>query len=261
MTAVVCWERRVGPLSELVLASDSRLSGGETWDACPKLFNIGRSDVVLAFAGETRRAYPFVLQAIASVGAYGGSLRQSLDINQLVGHFRAVLNEMIDQVRDQADPEDPDCEFILAGWSWRCLSFRAYRVMFEPTKRAFISTAASAAPNSIGGDHASPIYLTIGDGGREITRRLAQARKSTRQALDLEPLDVLESICADQRFRTVGGSLQVSKAYRSLRTESFIVAGANKTPSISGRPLLKGENHDLRTLSKDECDTWQILSK
>ena len=139
MTAVICWERRVGPLTELVFASDSRVTGGEVWDACPKLFNIGRSDVVMAFAGYTARAYPFTLQALATVSSYRASQRRSLDVTALVGHVRRSMDSMLLELRDTPETV-PDCQFILGGWSWRTISFRAYKLFFERTAKRFTAS-------------------------------------------------------------------------------------------------------------------------
>ena len=51
-------QRRAG----LVFATDSRLRMGEAWDMGLKLLNLGRSDCLLCFAGDTQRAYPLILQ-------------------------------------------------------------------------------------------------------------------------------------------------------------------------------------------------------
>jgi hypothetical protein len=51
----------------LVLASDSRLTGGPIDGLAPKVFALPRSDALLAFAGDTQHAYPLVLQMVASI--------------------------------------------------------------------------------------------------------------------------------------------------------------------------------------------------
>lgn len=57
MTLGMAWLRTVGDVRELVIASDSRLSGGQYWDANPKIMLLPRSDAVLSFAGSTSDAY------------------------------------------------------------------------------------------------------------------------------------------------------------------------------------------------------------
>jgi hypothetical protein len=63
----MAWVRNPGSLRELVVASDSRLSGGQFWDANPKSMLLPRSDRVLSFAGGTFDAYPLMLQAFNAI--------------------------------------------------------------------------------------------------------------------------------------------------------------------------------------------------
>lgn len=257
MTAVVCWERKVAPLTELVFASDSRTTGGEFWDACPKLFNIGRSDVVMAFAGNTFRAYPFTLQALATVASYRASERRSLDVSQLASHLQRAMDVMLEMVKGQTvQGEPPGCEFLIGGWSWRLSKFRTYKIVFEPVKGGFMTIPMKQAPPALGGLRAAAVYATIGDGGSEVTRRLARARQGSDIPLDLEPLDALSAVCRDNAVRTVGGPLQVMKAYRSLSSECFAIEQEGVV-TISGRRTLGDENHDLRVL-KEEDGSWRI---
>lgn len=57
MTLVATWTRTTRTGRELWVMSDSRLSGGKFWDYGPKIFGIGRSDAVIAFAGDTSWTY------------------------------------------------------------------------------------------------------------------------------------------------------------------------------------------------------------
>lgn len=270
MTAVVCWERRVGPLSELVIASDSRLGGGQRWDSCPKVFPTGRSDVVFAFAGNTLRAYPMVLQALATVNSYQAAARGDLDITDFASHLANALNHMLAINKGPAAEEPPECEFLMAGWSWRLGKFRAYPIRFQmgttdkgERERMFIASIAGAAPPGLGGEAATPVYATIGDAGRKVTgalARIAQGR-SAPVSLDMEPLSVLADICADAdlSFDSVGGPPQMAKVYRTMRTELFATAWKGSL-CVSGRPLMTGENHDLRIVEADSQGSWAIKS-
>ena len=42
MTLVAVWVRQNSTLRELVAVADSRISGGESWDKCPKLLPLPR---------------------------------------------------------------------------------------------------------------------------------------------------------------------------------------------------------------------------
>jgi len=57
----------VGSVTEMIVASDSRLSGGQAWDGNPKILMLPRSDAVLAFAGYTGVAYPLMIQAYNAI--------------------------------------------------------------------------------------------------------------------------------------------------------------------------------------------------
>jgi hypothetical protein len=47
MTLCISWVRQVGSVTEMIVASDSRLSGGQFWDANPKILMLPRTDSVL----------------------------------------------------------------------------------------------------------------------------------------------------------------------------------------------------------------------
>lgn len=52
MTIIATWIAQNIENSEnkyLVVASDSRVTGGGAWDCCPKIFPLGREDSVIAF--------------------------------------------------------------------------------------------------------------------------------------------------------------------------------------------------------------------
>ena len=60
MTLGIAWERIIGGIRELLIISDSRLSGGQAWDSNPKIITLPRSDSILSFAGYTNDAYPLI---------------------------------------------------------------------------------------------------------------------------------------------------------------------------------------------------------
>lgn len=163
MTSVVAWERQVGPLSELVVASDSRLGGGEQWDACAKIFDVGREDSVLAFAGHTWRALPLVLQAVATTRSYNGSLLRTLDLPQFASHLEGVLNAVLGEAKGEAAAQLPDCEFLLAGWSWRLNDFRIYRYTFNQDQWCFkVNSTGRRLPRALRGPGRGTWFATIG---------------------------------------------------------------------------------------------------
>src|SRR5216683_2178929 len=92
MTLGMAWVRSIGGIRELIVASDSRLSGGQFWDANPKIMLLPRSDCVLSFAGETDSAYPLMMQAYNSIVMFQAAVNRSLDVANLKGHLIRVFN-------------------------------------------------------------------------------------------------------------------------------------------------------------------------
>jgi hypothetical protein len=263
MTSVVAWERKVGALSEMVVASDSRLGGGERWDACAKIFSVGRQDSVLAFAGHTWRALPLALQAVAITSSYNGSALRTLDLPQFASHLENVLNVVLNEAKGEAAAEAPGCEFLLAGWSWRLNSFRIYRYTFDKTNWRFTGNATGAQlPKALRGPERGTWFATIGDGGRRLQGALA---RSYGLGLIVGPLDhhplealYLQTQDASQVEDSVGGSVQVAKVYRSIRVEHFAVRTATGL-YVSGRPVLPYENLDIRAIERSETGGWSTL--
>ena len=123
MTLAVAWERTVGRHSELVFASDSRLSQGGKWDACPKLFALPRSDALLAIAGSTFWAYPFAMQIVNTIGAWAPSRNHERDLRELPRHLRALINSMVEQGDTfTGGYNEPLTELLIGGWSWQASS-------------------------------------------------------------------------------------------------------------------------------------------
>lgn len=128
MTLCAAWIRTVGKTSELIVASDSRLSGGIRWDGCPKIMVFSRSDFVICFAGNTIDAYPFMIQVHYAIENYFKASSGALDVTELSGHIVRIFTGMRRQVSLESD--DPDVKFILAGYSWRRKAFRIYTMVF-----------------------------------------------------------------------------------------------------------------------------------
>lgn len=260
MTSVVAWERKVGTLSEMVVASDSRLGGGERWDACAKVFDVGREDSVLAFAGHTWRALPLALQAVATTNSYNGSVLRTLDLPQFASHLENVLNVVLGEAKGEAAAEAPGCEFLLAGWSWRLNSFRIYRYTFDKTNWRFTGNSTGARlPRALRGPGRGTWFATIGDGGKRLQGALARAYGlgSISGPLGYHPLEALyrQTQDAAKTEDSVGGPVQVSKVYRSIRVEHFAVRTMTGL-YVSGRPVLPYENLDLRAIERSEAGDW-----
>ena len=63
MTIGLAWiGKRADGREHLYIASDSRVTGGQRLDACPKILTLPRSDCTLCFAGHTAATFPLMIQ-------------------------------------------------------------------------------------------------------------------------------------------------------------------------------------------------------
>src|SRR5688572_25005430 len=108
MTIGAAWlGRRRDGREHLYIASDSRISGGQRLDACPKIITLPRSDCALCFAGDTAATYPLMLQLANAISAHEPSRERSLDIGHVKAHLLRVFTDLISRIKDQALPEQP----------------------------------------------------------------------------------------------------------------------------------------------------------
>jgi len=246
---------------ELVVASDSRLSGGESWDTCPKIFHLNRQDAVLAFAGATTRAYPFVLQALNVVASTRNTANGSVDLRHLAKKIQKMANSMLKQFSSfPMDDDHAGCELLLAGWSWQHQRFETHVIDAASPPgpgQKFRLTSRFAR-----GDEG--VWEIIGDKKSDLRRRISGLLESepdqfvSEVALtDWTPLTALSDLCLkSNKHDTVGGTPQMFKVHRQPRVEQFAVT-VNGTVAIGGRPLMEGERHDLRTIKRRPSEPGQ----
>ncbi|MHA7133781.1 hypothetical protein [Oerskovia turbata] len=251
MTLLAVFRRRVRGYEELVLASDSRLSGGQAMDYGQKVFEMPRSDALFAFAGQTEYAYPLMLQIFRSIEGYPPSVDRRLSLAKLKGHTLRVFQQTYAAIhslpRGQLHPDPPDNYFVLGGYDWMASDFKAWVLSFDESSRAFIYrkvVGPRGAQFFFAGDDRSAVALAIAN-----TNRLLAKRGKRTDAIDMEPFEVLCEIIRDSRFRSIGGAPQLAKVYAHSNTRLFRVlwptsSGADM-PHVAGRPLLPGEQSSL----------------
>lgn len=166
MTLCTAWVRRGVDLEELVIASDSRLSGGggEKWDACPKILILPRTDCAIAFAGVTSRAYPVMLQLRSAIQAFPDSRKCIMGLTHVAGHFMRIINDMVAQV-SVPDADKPDfvndltkSKFLFAGYDSVYKQFVMYRIYYDRGAHRYVYEAR----HRIGANSPRP-FLFIGD--------------------------------------------------------------------------------------------------
>ncbi|MEB8056091.1 hypothetical protein [Pseudomonas fulva] len=239
MTLVVAWTRKTHTGRELWMLSDSRLSGGKIWDYGPKIFGVGRSDAIIAFAGDTSWTYPLIAQISSYVESFINLRERVVDVADLCDQILQMLNDSLSFVTDTADPSLalPECSFIFAGYSTRRNDFFVRRIEFQPTSNKFVA----AHPKSYGrellayvGDE-QPVKATV----RRISEILKEG-KVKRQRLDMAPAVAFFEVLSSGKFRDIGGAPQVAKVYEHMNVRHFGVYWPPNIPNEEQDIFLRG---------------------
>jgi len=284
VTIGIAWIRKAGRSDQLWVASDSRLSGdGNTWDQCPKLLMLPRSDLLAAFSGSTAQAYPLMLQIANSIFGHRPALDGSLELNYLLDHLEKVANSMLaDLQQDPAlkgrlskkDFTSFDDMVLIGGFSRQSgLVLRTLR--YEPSLRGW-KFARVRSQRRIGPRKPFHIFGDRVARGRFyhlFESHLRRKRKlGTDKPLDFEPLEVLwdfvalpsssaEPLPKQKRPTTVGGSVQAARVMAGAPATPCVIRwddGDDKHLYLLGRRLLQYENVDL-PLIEDTSESPRLL--
>jgi hypothetical protein len=239
MTLVATWTRTTKTGRELWMLSDSRLSGSKLWDYGPKIFGIGRSDAVIAFAGDTAWAYPLIAQITSYVESFINLRERVVDFADMYRQVLEVLNESPSFVSEPvlASEALPDCSFILAGFSARRKDFLVRRITFHKSRKRF----EGAHPKSYGGESVAfigdkePVDATV----RRISE-LLKASKAKDPRLDMAPAVAFFEVLSSNRFRDIGGAPQVTKVYEHMNQRHFGVYWPPNAPNDEQSIYLRG---------------------
>lgn len=260
MTLSIAWIRTVGNVEELVFASDSRLRGGQSWDCCPKVVSLPRSDCLISFAGNTQYAYPLMMQMVQAIDMYAASSDRRTDITVAKGHALAVFNQMRSLIHDfpvgESSAGDPETGFLFGGYSWRQQGFLIWQLHYDASidRFTFRPTHRWSKKNS------RKAIAFAGDVALEAKERLVdllrERGKLQTGGFDMEPFEVLRDMIRSGSYPTVGGAPQVAKVYKYLRAQHFAVSwpDASGVAHALGRPALSYENFELPVIDPDNPD-------
>lgn len=239
MTVVVSWTRKTKTGRELWIMSDSRLSGGKFWDYGPKVFGMGRSDAVIAFAGETDWSYPLIAQITSYVESFVNLRERAVDYLDACKKIVRMLNESLNFVSNAAHPsmEVPACTFIFAGYSVRKQDFIINRVVFNSNKKKFEIRPS----RKINGE----LLAIIGDNGpvSEISNRLSKIQKKHTAndfKLDMTPSEVFTKVLSSGKYQEIGGAPQVTKIYQNMNQQHIAVYWPPNLPHDNQKIYLRG---------------------
>jgi hypothetical protein len=271
MTLALAWLRKVKTIEELVIATDSRLRFGCAWDCCPKAFPLPRGDAAICFAGGTFYAYPLLLQIRSAVEFHSRSLSRAQDLADFKGHLLRIMNDMCKQVGDlpvgHSEPDQPDADFLLGGYSWKLKRFVVWSLYFNVHLKRFTFRPAQKWRGVKG----KRVFAIVGDSLNEAKKRLISLLRSKGKlaagGFDMEPLEVLRDMIRERVDPSIGGPLQVVKVYRHLNASPYAVYWPSRRAgnvTLFGRPLLKYERTQCLVLDPDDLQThttWRYESE
>ncbi len=268
MTLCAAWIRigNADEGQELVFATDSRLSGGEAWDYGVKLFDLGRSDCLLCFAGDTERAYPLILHAGTSIRSNIVWSNPLLDIHDVLEALCQLFTDLCHDIDISGRHGGPDVHeiraqatFLFGGWSWRDQQLCFWKLYYSKELEAFTHTALHTS----GARHVVFLGDYIQEAAQELTEDLNACGKLMAGSLDMEPLRVLAKMARDRNnYPQIGGSLQVAKVYRSGNSEFFGMiwpSVMNGHPKFLGRDIQRYNAPPMRFIDPDTATFTESL--
>ncbi|RLK60412.1 hypothetical protein [Actinokineospora cianjurensis] len=263
MTLLAAWVQRHETLQQLVVCSDSRVSGGESWNVYPKVLVLPRPGAVIAWSGLAAEATPFVMQAINTCILHDGNLSGRADIGYVAKKIHAVYSDLRRHITDlpvgQENPDVPEIDVMLCGWSWRRLRFEGYAYQYDS-----FGTLNMRRLDRLDEDARYGVHF-LGDAGKVAKRRLDEvlrergmyppardcfdaAKEAKGSFLNWEPLEVMLELISDPEVRTVGGVPQISCIYQRGESEIFVWRDEEGISHFGGRPIPSNERFDRRII-------------
>jgi hypothetical protein len=240
MTLGLAWlaERRDGR-EHLYIASDSRVTGGQRLDACPKILTLPRSDCAMCFAGHTTATFPLMLQLAHAIAAHEPARNRDIDIARVKAHLLRLFTDLIVRIKDPAQPfSTEDAQFIFAGYSWLKKDFRIWTIYYLEDQKKF------AARESVSFVSRLKKAAFIGDWSKRARSVMAREFGGDGPPVYLEPLRVLSDFLGKaDKNDTIGGPPQLVRITQHMNTRPLCVRWNNED-TLFGRPLFDYENTD-----------------
>lgn len=280
MTVAIAWIRKIRDCEELVFVSDSRLSGdGATFDGCPKILTLPRSDCAISFAGYTGHAFPMMLQLSLAIDSHAPAKRGSLELSALRSHALKIFDGMASQILPSKglslqEDMDPAATFLFGGYSWVKKKFELWSFTYRPKEKSFVADPAQRLAFNEGAgkivirkkntDNGPPSLGKIAFAGDQasLARELLLQKlndkgfgKDEHRFLDMEPFEVVRDMLRNPNHsETIGGAPQVVKVYQYMRSTSLGVYWPAKnggSPHLQGRACLGYERIDKWIIDPD----------
>lgn len=251
MTVVSAWVRKtLQGAEEIVVVSDSRLSGGGSLDCSPKIIQLPRSDAVMAYAGDTFFAYPIIHQISEAIRANRSLQERVKDYSSLRNFILKVMNEMY-ALYDNGGCKgfgNPQTGFVLAGYSWFKKEFMIDIITFKRGTKMF-------EHQPVGDRFGRGKFCFTGDMGKDafylFCKKLEQKHGAAhvkgpardKSALDMEPFEVIRDMLrsADSRVASIGGAPQIVTVSQHMNSRQTAVYWPSKETGkvfLGGAPVV-----------------------
>ncbi|MGO8253451.1 hypothetical protein ACC792_21040 [Rhizobium ruizarguesonis] len=265
MTIVIAWTRKVAKATELMVASDSRLTSAGHVDVCQKVFPLARGDAFFAFCGDTALAFPLIFQINSAIANYRPASDRGEDVPELLTRILTLLNAYRRSWKDTDAADHADSirttRFLFGGWSWRLNEFRVYPIHYSAAHGEFMSFRHSKITRRLSLPKGELCFV-IGDYVAEFRDRLrTYCEKYRPQSLNYIPLAILSQMLQEDRFvnrrsegaffnksdraGAIGGAPQILKVYQHSVARPIAVRwpadGDGSGVSLFGRPLFRWE--------------------
>lgn len=241
MTIGIAWVgRRKDGREHLYIAADSRTRGAYTFDSCPKILTLPRSDCALCFAGDTADTYPLMIQMAYAIAAHEPSRERSMDIARVKAHLLRLFTDLVRSLKTPVVPfKSDDAQFLFAGYSWLKKEFRIWTIQYHESAKQFISRESNNFNPRL------EKVAFIGDWATRLRSKIAKELILTEgEHVYLEPLQSLCSLLHDAKDRdTIGGPPQLIRITQHMNTRPLCVRWKEED-TLLGRRLFDYENTD-----------------
>jgi hypothetical protein len=246
MTLAAVWiETRPGGSSPLCFGSDSRTTPGPL-EGVTKVVLFGREDLAAVWAGDYRYASLLVSHLDAVFTASDAMRRRDIDVERALRQAAQSVKKHLERATRPAVPLhelNRDAQLpgrttlLVGGYSISASRYVVLRVDWTPADLQWRTQVLPLASENA---------VFIGDdiSGAKSRAKQARAHRVPPSAADwrMEPLAALYRACVDNNKRTIGGSIQLAKAYRHGSARAYGIA----EPASSEDILIRGTIADAR---------------
>lgn len=238
---------------ELIIASDSRLSGGERWDSCRKIYPLRRGDSAIVFTGEIERFFPIISQVMSFCDGHKKNYSRAEPLPDLFNKILLLANYLVKQISDLPKGlkfPTGNCTILLCGWNWSPKKGDSdcfiKEMKYHPRLGTFVPMRKKFDQKN---DYKKHKIIVIGDCVPRFWSEYSQ-RASLLNVLDMEPLDIFQKIIDLPDMDTIGGVVQAVKIYKHLNTLPILIS-KSQCKYLYGRKLFNWEDVSMETSHYD----------